>query len=224
MKKPYLFVLVGPNGSGKTTAYKRIVALTQTRLPMINADEVERRECQDIKTPVKRSQAAQAICAKRRQDCLKARQDFGFETVGSHSSKHQFMHNALELGYDVELLFVSTEQPQINIERVAQRVAEGGHDVPRQKIVDRWHRTMSLLPQYLSTSTRAHVVDNSLSVPRLLLSKERRRIVIHPAFYQADWPREVTDALLVGINLTPAELIAAKNRLEDRRKETHALP
>jgi len=220
MKAPYLFVLAGPNGSGKTSAYNRIARITQTSLPMLNADEVERAECRHISRPDKRSQAAQKLCEARREEYLAAGLDFGFETVGSHPSKHQFMHRAQGLGYDVELLFISTADPQINLARVAQRVAEGGHDVPAEKIIQRWYRTMSMLPSYIAASNSATVLDNSQQLLRPLLSTFEANVTIHPAFYEVAWPREVLDGLLLGINLTPSELVAAKNKLEDMRSNT----
>jgi predicted ABC-type ATPase len=54
---------------------------------------------------------------------------FSFETVFSHNSKLDFMKNASDLGFKVYLYFISTNDPIININRVAQRVSNGGHPV-----------------------------------------------------------------------------------------------
>jgi hypothetical protein len=59
------------------------------------------------------------------------------------------------------LYFVSTSDPQINVARVAQRVAQGGHDVDPKKIVDRYHRALSLLPGAVERADVSLVFDNS---------------------------------------------------------------
>ncbi len=84
-----------------------------------------------------------------------------FETVMSHPSKIEFAIAARATGYRVTLIFVGVISPEISILRVKQRVANGGHDVPRQKIVDRYNRVMSLLPQAIQAVDRALLFDNS---------------------------------------------------------------
>lgn len=80
-----------------------------------------------------------------REELLKRKISFTMETVFSHEDKVNFMQRAKDSGYKVYLYFVSTENPEINIKRVEGRVAAGGHDVPVNKIVDRYYRTMSNL-------------------------------------------------------------------------------
>lgn len=58
-------------------------------------------------------------------------------------------------------LFVATEDPEINISRVQHRVRTGGHPVPTDKIVSRYHRSLALLPEALAHTSRAYVFDNS---------------------------------------------------------------
>jgi predicted ABC-type ATPase len=191
---------------------------------MLNPDEIERRECQHIKDPIERSRKAQQLCDKRRRQYLKKQCSFGFETVGSHSSKYEFMRQAQEAGYDVELFFISTEHPAINIERVAQRVSEGGHDVPKEKIVSRWQRTMQMLPEYLTSCNSARVLDNTHKNLRVLLSVIAGRPQIHADFYEANWPLDVLDAVLLRINMTPEEYLTAKNRLVNSRAKRIRAP
>ena len=64
-------------------------------------------------------------------------------------------------GYRTYLYFIATEDPQINIERVARRVLNGGHDDPKEKIVSRYHRAIRLLPAALRIVDRGYVFDNS---------------------------------------------------------------
>lgn len=96
-----------------------------------------------------------------RQRLLDKRQSFTFETVMSHPSKVAFMKEAQALGYRTYLYFVSTEDPEINLDRVAIRVQEGGHPVPPDKVQERYTKSLNLLPLAVAASHRAYIFDNS---------------------------------------------------------------
>jgi predicted ABC-type ATPase len=96
-----------------------------------------------------------------RHHLLDRRISFTFETVMSSSEKVRFMEAAQKLGYRTYLYFVATNSPEINILRVANRVEDGGHDVPKDKITQRYDRTLSLLPEAISAANRAYIFDNS---------------------------------------------------------------
>jgi predicted ABC-type ATPase len=116
---------------------------------------------------------AQAIADRRRAACIAERRSFSFETVMSHPSKVEVLHQARDAGFRVKLFFVGIDNPLTNIERVALRVAQGGHDVPADRIVPRWHRSMALLYDAIRASAEAYIFDNSAagiieSGPRLV--------------------------------------------------------
>ncbi len=92
---------------------------------------------------------------------LQNRISFTFETVMSHESKIAFLKLAKEQGFRTYLYFIATEDPQINIARVANRVMNGGHDVPQGKVISRYHRAIKLLPKALKIADRGYVFDNS---------------------------------------------------------------
>ena len=104
---------------------------------------------------------AAMIAEEIRTQLLSCGISFTFETVMSHESKVAFLKVAQERGYRTYLYFIATEDPQINIERVARRVLNGGHDVPKEKIVSRYHRAIRLLPAALRIVDRGYVFDNS---------------------------------------------------------------
>jgi predicted ABC-type ATPase len=101
---------------------------------------------------------------RQRHACLERGIDFTFETVMSHQSKVEFITTAKRAGCFVQLIFVGIEDPAVNVIRVRQRVALGGHDVPEDRIVARWHRTMALLPAAIIASDRALLFDNSATI------------------------------------------------------------
>jgi predicted ABC-type ATPase len=104
---------------------------------------------------------AQIIADFLRKKLLMEKKKFSFETVFSHQSKLDIMTEAASLGYKVYLYFVSTESPQINIFRVAARKAKGGHDVPKDKIISRYYRSLELLFDASQIAYQAYYFDNS---------------------------------------------------------------
>ncbi|MGP0172609.1 zeta toxin family protein [Pseudomonas sp. NCHU5208] len=96
-----------------------------------------------------------------RQRLLEKGVDFTFETVMSHPSKVEIMQKAMEHGYRTYLYFVSTEDPEINVDRVRIRVEGGGHEVEPDKVRSRYVRSLELLPAAVAASNRAYIFDNS---------------------------------------------------------------
>lgn len=110
--------------------------------------------------PINSYIASTAIAFIRGQ-LLSARHSFTFETVMSHPSKVDFLKLAQESGFRTYLYFVATDDPAINCSRVKNRVARGGHDVPQEKIVSRYHRALELLYDAIGNTNRAYIFDNS---------------------------------------------------------------
>ncbi|MCV4265710.1 zeta toxin family protein [Pseudomonas capsici] len=96
-----------------------------------------------------------------RHKLLENKTSFTFETVMSSSDKVDFLRLAQAEGYRTYLYFVATESPEININRVANRVGDGGHNVPQEKIIKRYYRSLELLPEAIAASNRAFIFDNS---------------------------------------------------------------
>jgi predicted ABC-type ATPase len=96
-----------------------------------------------------------------RQKLLNAKQSFTFETVMSSPDKVDFFCKAKNLGYRTYLYYIATDDPLINISRVEQRSASGGHSVPKEKTIARYERSLSLLMPAIRCSDRAYIFDNS---------------------------------------------------------------
>lgn len=99
---------------------------------------------------------------------LSRRINFTMETVFSHPSKLDFLANAYNLGYRVYLYFVATEYIELNVARVKQRVTEGGHDVFKEKIIQRYHRSLNNFYPALSYAYRAYFWDNTTTEMRMV--------------------------------------------------------
>ena len=96
-----------------------------------------------------------------RRKALESSKSFSFETVMSAPDKVDLLREAQAVGYRTYIYYIATEDPAINIQRVKNRVAEGGHDVPEEKIVLRYHRSLSLLREAIRYTYRAFFFDTS---------------------------------------------------------------
>ncbi|MBM0138949.1 zeta toxin family protein [Pseudomonas cannabina] len=96
-----------------------------------------------------------------RHQLLENSASFTFETVMSDRSKVDFIRKAKAMGYRTYLYFVATESPDININRVAIRVKDGGHNVTPDKVRARYYRCLALLPEAIQATSRAYLFDNS---------------------------------------------------------------
>ncbi len=96
-----------------------------------------------------------------RRKLLELRVSFSFETVMSSPDKVALLKQAQALGYRTYLYYIATEDPAINVARVQARVNLGGHDVPEDKIVSRYARSLDLLLEAVKHTNRAYLFDNS---------------------------------------------------------------
>ena len=138
-----------------------------------------------------------------REMLANARLDFGFETVGSHQSKVEFLEQLKHAGYIIGILFISTDDPKINVDRVKERYRNGGHDVPPEKVMTRYERTMSLLPDYIRVADFLAAYDNSEDHergdgegPKLLLVKRGEDIAITKQGRQSSWLMKHADRII----------------------------
>jgi len=106
---------------------------------------------------------AQLLARYLREELLRARRRFSFETVFSHESNLAIMEQAAAAGYRVYLYFVSTESPEINKYRVLLRKAQGGHDVPPNKIESRYYTSPGLVYRASQIAYQAFFFDNSVT-------------------------------------------------------------
>ena len=162
-------MIAGPNGSGKSTLTSHLVEQGIDFRDYLNADEI-------VLTLGGSQQAvaaeAQALVRRKRQAALDEGRDHTFETVLSHPSHIDHLQLARAAGFEVFVYFVATEDPAINLGRVKNRVLHGGHDVPQDRILARYARSIANLPQALSVAHEGAVFDNSsTSEPMRLLAK-----------------------------------------------------
>lgn len=123
--------------------------------------------CQEQKLSLKdpslenSSYLAAAIANFLRLKMMQSDSTFSFESVFSHASKIDELENARREGFKIYLYFISTSNPIINSQRIRNRVESGGQDVPEEKIITRYYRTMNNLYAAFKLVDRAYFFDNS---------------------------------------------------------------
>jgi predicted ABC-type ATPase len=159
---PVLLVIAGPNGSGKTTITEHLRAEQWSEgVEYLNPDDVARDRFGDWNSPSAVAQAARWV-TQRREELLQRREGIAFETVFSTADKLDFVKRAKQAGYFVRVFYISTTSPTINASRVARRMLEGGHQVPIDKIISRYSRSMSNWEAAIPVADRVYVYDNSV--------------------------------------------------------------
>lgn len=182
----YVVVFAGPNGSGKTSLIDEIkqhgLATYSGTYPLpayfINPDQVAKEIQGNFPNQDARDEAAQRAAMRLRAEAIASRQPFAFETVMSHPSRISEMLALKQQDYSLFLTFISTDDPERNVERVKLRYETGtttGHYVAPEKVRERYARTLALLPRAAEIADAVFVYDNSVdfSKPSLQVAIER---------------------------------------------------
>ena len=157
---PYLYIIAGCNGAGKTTASFSVLPEMLGCKEFVNADEIARGVSPF--QPEKVAIEAGRIMLKRMKDLTAQKVDFAFETTLSSKTYVQFIRNAQSEGYYVSLIFFWLNTPELAIERVKIRVASGGHNIPEDVIRRRyWAGIKNLYQLYLPICDYWTIIDNS---------------------------------------------------------------
>lgn len=185
MQHPNLYIIAGPNGAGKTTASFSLLPDVLHCLNFVNADEIAR----GLSPFAPKSVAIQAgkIMLQRIDELLLQGVDFAIETTLATRSYVQLVHRAQQLGYKVHLIFFALENEEQAIQRVAQRVSNGGHNIPETDIRRRFKRGIAnLLHLYMPICEIVYIVNNN-SVPAQLIAQKTPHLGSLRVFEDAMW-------------------------------------
>ena len=115
------------------------------------------------------------VTAFLQHECIMERRSFSQETVFSHPSKIEALRAARECGFRTYLYFVATEDADINVARVRNRAALGGHSVPPGKVASRFPLSVANAAAALPHLSRAYFFDNSGETMRFLAEWDAAR-------------------------------------------------
>lgn len=165
------WLIAGPDGVGKTTYAFRHIAAVSGSTNFINLDEIAR-GLSPLDPRVAEREAAR-IALRRAREFIARRDVFTMETTMSGHIQLELMDEARRQGLATALLYFSVASPEICLERIARRVAEGGHDVDEAVVRRRFSRSHGLLPAYCAAADLWRIYE--ASGPRPCLAAEGRR-------------------------------------------------
>jgi predicted ABC-type ATPase len=167
--RPKLLIVAGANGAGKSTLTKRWTRRLHRLGPVLDPDEIAK-GINPIHPALAGIRAARTVL-ERTTTFLNEGSSFVIETTLSDRNRHlDLIERAHEHGFRVWLLYVGLEKSQLHLNRVADRVRGGGHDVPDADILRRLSRSLGNLPEALRRVDRALLYDNSGRSMRLVAS------------------------------------------------------
>lgn len=166
-----MFMIAGPNGSGKTTTAMSLILETDSLYEFINADEIAKGLAP--MHPESTALTASKLMLKRLRELVDNNKNFAFETTAAGTNYIKHLKEAQAKGYEVELLFLWLSSPELAIDRVAKRVAQGGHHIPEETIRNRYRNGIrNLIQHYLPISNYALIMDNSSFGSNTVIAKK----------------------------------------------------
>lgn len=171
-QSPQLYFIGGCNGAGKTTASYTVLPEILQCKEFVNADEIAR----GLSPFNPESMAIEAgkLMLKRINELLHACESFSIETTLSTRSYAKLIKQARAKGYKISLIYFWLNSPELAISRVAQRVRNGGHNIPREVIIRRYQAGINnLFRIYMPIVDYWLLADNS-TTPRIIVAEGGR--------------------------------------------------
>ena len=157
---PNVIVLAGPNGAGKTTAAPKVLREALGVVEFVNADTI----AQGLAAfgPELVALEAGGIMLTRLRELAALRRSFAFETTLASRSLAPWLVELTKTGYEFHLIFLWLPNPDFAVDRVADRVRMGGHDVSSETIRRRYHGGLrNFFGLYQPLATTWAIYDNS---------------------------------------------------------------
>ena len=185
MKRPRLYVIAGPNGSGKTTFAEKFLPSYVSCFEFINADLIAKGVSPF--DPSRVAIKAGKILLEQIDDCSRRKVDFAFETTLAGTSYLKRFKRMKRSGYQLHLFFLWLPSVKLALARVADRVKKGGHDIAQKDVRRRFDRGLwNLFHHYYGLFDSWSVFDNSTGMPEQVFRVEQKnKTIVNRVKYQS---------------------------------------
>jgi predicted ABC-type ATPase len=180
---PVCLVMAGPNGAGKTTfALASLPAVTAVRR-FINADLIA--AGLSPLAPQQQLMAASRLFLAEMDACIRRRENFAFETTLSGRGYLKLVQRLRREGWRVELIYLALPSAEMSRQRVAERVAHGGHAIDDADVARRFPRSLfNLLTAYACAVDSTLCYLNTGAAPELVFEQQgQERHIYHPELF-----------------------------------------
>jgi predicted ABC-type ATPase len=165
--EPRCIIVADPNGAGKTTFAREFLPKDTEIVHFVNADAIAA-GLSELRPEIVAVVAARIFLAELGR-LAAARTSFAFETTLSGRAYVRRLARWKTSGYRIEIAYLQIDSPQLALKRIAARVKQGGHDIPRDDVLRRFGRSWTNFERlYRSLADAWWVYDNSGLTPKLL--------------------------------------------------------
>ena len=171
-----LIVLAGPNGAGKTTLAREFFPQLVDSHRFVNADDIAARRSVGPSSKAADFAAGREAVLRRRA-LLDIGEDFAVETTLAGAAILRMMAHARSCGYAMFGIYLWVPDPELCVQRIATRVAQGGHFVPKEIVYRRHAAGLANLPSFLDFAERAEIYS-AIADPELIARKRVGRVFI----------------------------------------------
>ena len=174
-----IYVIAGTNGAGKSSVAGE--AFLAAGSEYFNPDEATRRilQCNRGLSLQEANSAAWRLGKGLLERAIAERATFAFETTLGGRTITSLLEQAASSGIDVRIWYVGLSSPELHIQRVRSRVARGGHDIPEEKIRERYHQSRLNLIRLLPHVTELLLYDNSEEADPSAGARPRPKLLLH---------------------------------------------
>jgi predicted ABC-type ATPase len=185
--RPQVVIIAGPNGAGKSTLAPLLLRDRFGLLEYVNADTIALGL--SAFQPEQAAIEAGRVMLKRLRDLSERQESFAFESRLASRTYAFWLKELLQQGYQFHLMFIWLNSPEIAIQRVAERVRDGGHNIPEETIRRRYRKgLLNFFSLYQELAGSWGIYDNSVPPSPLLIATGLREKVAE-VFYPELWAK-----------------------------------